>query len=64
MRSRTDARHPDDTLTRIDAWVEEDAVGHAAIATQSERRRWMSLALVVTAQFMVILDATIVNLRR
>jgi hypothetical protein len=35
-------------------------VGHAAIGTQSERRRWISLALVVT-QFMVILDATIVN---
>jgi hypothetical protein len=26
-------------------------VGHAAIGTQSERRRWMALALVVTAQF-------------
>jgi hypothetical protein len=36
-------------------------VGHATIGTQSERRRWMALALVVTAQFMVILDATIVN---
>jgi hypothetical protein len=33
----------------------------AAIGTQSERRRWMSLALGVTAQFMVILDAMIVN---
>jgi EmrB/QacA subfamily drug resistance transporter len=36
-------------------------VGHAAIGTQSERRRWMALALVVTAQYMVILDVTIVN---
>jgi MFS family permease len=36
-------------------------VGDAAIGPQSERRRWISLALVVTAQFMVILDATIVN---
>jgi EmrB/QacA subfamily drug resistance transporter len=36
-------------------------VGHAAIGTQSQRRRWMALALVVTAQFMVILDVTIVN---
>jgi hypothetical protein len=33
-------------------------VGHAAIGTQSERRPWMALALVVTAQFMVILDAS------
>jgi MFS family permease len=37
-------------------------VGHAAIETQrEERRRWMALALIVTAQFMVILDVTIVN---
>ena len=36
-------------------------MGNAAIETQSERRRWMALALVVTAQFMVILDVTIVN---
>jgi EmrB/QacA subfamily drug resistance transporter len=36
-------------------------VGHAVIGTQRERRRWMALALVVTAQFMVILDVTIVN---
>jgi hypothetical protein len=28
------------TLTCIDASVEEDEVGHAAIRTQSERRRW------------------------
>jgi EmrB/QacA subfamily drug resistance transporter len=42
-----DASHPDGTLT--------------AIGNQRERRRWMALALVVTAQFMVILDVTIVN---
>jgi EmrB/QacA subfamily drug resistance transporter len=36
-------------------------VGHPAIGTQRERRRWMALALVVIAQFMVILDVTIVN---
>jgi EmrB/QacA subfamily drug resistance transporter len=36
-------------------------VGQAAIGTRRERRRWMALALVVTAQFMVILDVTIVN---
>jgi hypothetical protein len=36
----------------------EDEAGHAAIGTQSERRPWMALALVVTAQFMVILDAS------
>ena len=36
-------------------------MGHAAIGTQNERRRWMALALFVTAQFMVILDVTIVN---
>ena len=35
----------------------EDAV----FGTQRERRRWMALALVVTAQLMVILDVTIVN---
>jgi EmrB/QacA subfamily drug resistance transporter len=47
MRRRIDARHADGTLT--------------AIRTQTERRRWLALALVVTAQFMVILDVTIVN---
>ncbi|HYJ67069.1 MAG TPA: DHA2 family efflux MFS transporter permease subunit [Nocardioidaceae bacterium] len=36
-------------------------MGYPAIGTQAQRRRWMSLALVVTAQFMVILDVTIVN---
>ena len=36
-------------------------MGHAVIGTQRKRRRWMALALVVTAQFMVILDVTIVN---
>src|SRR4029434_50368 len=47
MRRPMDASHPDGTLT--------------AIGNQRERRRWMALALVVTAQFMVILDVTIVN---
>jgi EmrB/QacA subfamily drug resistance transporter len=41
--------------------LKDNEAGHAAIGTQSERRRWMSLALVVTAQSMVILDVTIVN---
>src|SRR4029453_12608209 len=47
VRRPMDASHPDGTLT--------------AIGNQRERRRWMALALVVTAQFMVILDVTIVN---
>jgi EmrB/QacA subfamily drug resistance transporter len=36
-------------------------VGHSAMNRGGERRRWSALALVVTAQFMVILDVTIVN---
>ena len=36
-------------------------MGHAVIGTQRERRRWVALALIVIAQFMVILDVTIVN---
>jgi EmrB/QacA subfamily drug resistance transporter len=40
---------------------EENEMGQAAIGTPTERRRWMALALVVAAQFMVILDVTIVN---
>jgi EmrB/QacA subfamily drug resistance transporter len=36
-------------------------VGHSALSTGKERRRWSALALIVTAQFMVILDVTIVN---
>jgi EmrB/QacA subfamily drug resistance transporter len=47
-------------LNKQDPNREEDEVGHAAIGNQRERR-WMALALVVTAQFMVILDVTIVN---
>jgi MFS family permease len=41
--------------------LKDNEVRHAAIGPQSSRWRWMSLALVVTAQFMVILDVTIVN---
>jgi MFS family permease len=41
--------------------LNDDEAGRGAIGTRSERRRWMSVALVVTAQFMVILDVTIVN---
>jgi EmrB/QacA subfamily drug resistance transporter len=36
-------------------------VGHSTLDTGGERRRWSALALIVTAQFMVILDVTIVN---
>jgi EmrB/QacA subfamily drug resistance transporter len=36
-------------------------VGHATLDTGKKRRRWSALALIVTAQFMVILDVTIVN---
>jgi EmrB/QacA subfamily drug resistance transporter len=36
-------------------------VGHTELDSGSERRRWSALALLVTAQFMVILDVTIVN---
>jgi EmrB/QacA subfamily drug resistance transporter len=36
-------------------------VGHPTPDTGRERRRWSALALIVTAQFMVILDVTIVN---
>ncbi len=31
------------------------------LATQSEQRRWLVLAILVTAQFMVILDVAVVN---
>src|SRR4029453_12795434 len=47
--------------TEPEMMMKDNEVGHAAIGAQGERRRWMSLALVVTAQFMVILDVTIVN---
>jgi EmrB/QacA subfamily drug resistance transporter len=36
-------------------------VGHSTLDTGRERPRWSALALIVTAQFMVILDVTIVN---
>jgi EmrB/QacA subfamily drug resistance transporter len=41
--------------------LKSDEPRHAGIGSLGERRRWMALALVVTAQFMVILDVTIVN---
>jgi EmrB/QacA subfamily drug resistance transporter len=40
---------------------QEDEVGHSTLDSGRERRRWSALALIVTAQFMVILDVTIVN---
>ncbi len=36
-------------------------MGHSTLDTGRERPRWSALALIVTAQFMVILDVTIVN---
>jgi EmrB/QacA subfamily drug resistance transporter len=36
-------------------------VGHSTLDTGREQQRWSALALIVTAQFMVILDVTIVN---
>jgi len=36
-------------------------VGHSATGTTGVRGRWSALALIVTAQFMVILDIAIVN---
>src|SRR5690242_20980152 len=33
----------------------------AAAGTQADRRRWIGLAVIVTAQFMVVLDVAIVN---
>src|SRR6516165_841366 len=34
---------------------------NSAISLPQQRRRWSALALIVTAQFMVILDVAIVN---
>src|SRR5256885_7498733 len=38
-----------------------DYEGQLTTSTWDERRRWIALALIVTAQFMVILDVAIVN---
>ena len=37
-----------------------EVVTHPAIAAE-DRRRWLALAVIVTAQFMVVLDISIVN---
>jgi EmrB/QacA subfamily drug resistance transporter len=40
---------------------QEDQVGHSALDNGRGPRRWSALALIVTAQFMVILDVAVVN---
>ena len=37
-----------------------EVLTHPAVQTE-DRRRWLALAVVVTAQFMVVLDISIVN---
>ena len=37
-----------------------EVVTHAAVGAEDDRR-WLSLAVIVTAQFMVVLDVAIVN---
>ena len=34
---------------------------HSTTESQPDRRRWFALAVIVTAQFMVVLDVAIVN---
>ena len=34
---------------------------HSMTESQRDRRRWFALAVIVTAQFMVVLDVAIVN---
>ncbi len=38
------------------------SISHPLVSTASSRRRWSALALIVTAQFMVVLDVAIVNI--
>src|SRR6201982_3723840 len=37
-----------------------ESVTHPAVGAE-DRRRWLALAVIVTAQFMVVLDISIVN---
>ena len=37
-----------------------EVVTHPAVGVE-DRRRWLALAVIVTAQFMVVLDISIVN---
>jgi EmrB/QacA subfamily drug resistance transporter len=49
------------TVDRRDhACVSAEVVIHPAVAAE-DRRRWIALAVIVTAQFMVVLDIAIVN---
>src|SRR5437868_8786646 len=41
--------------------VNDSEVQSVALSTKSDGRRWLILALTVTAQFMVILDVAVVN---
>src|SRR5215510_1737091 len=61
MRRAASSRQRPARRTEPEMMLQDKEAGHAAIGTHGERRRWLSLALVVTAQFMVILDVTIVN---
>src|SRR4029453_6333092 len=59
MRWHSDARDPDDTLTRIQNDNPGGLLETSGLNTP-DPRRWWALALLCGAFFMVILDATIV----
>src|SRR5262249_59965121 len=64
MRWHIDARHPDDTLTRIQNGSPgarmETPGSEGDVPNGRDPRRWWALALLCGAFFMVILDGTIV----
>src|SRR4029453_16719710 len=64
MRGHIDARHPDDTLTRIQNGSPgapmEIPRSEGDVLNTPDPRRWWALALLCGAFFMVILDGTIV----
>ena len=57
------ARPPPGTLARktTEKEVELHAPLHSMTESQPDRRRWFALAVIVAAQFMVVLDVAIVN---
>src|SRR6266545_3097915 len=63
MRWRIDARHCDDTLTRIqndNPLITSAPRRGGDVVNTPDPRRWWALALLCGAFFMVVLDATIV----
>src|SRR3954452_3676393 len=59
-RARTESREAACVAHGKGEEMSAEVVTHPAVGAE-DRRRWLALAVIVTAQFMVVLDISIVN---